>query len=735
MKKKLILPLVAMTFGALGTVGCLTSCSDNNDSSSRSEVQLKHLTSMSISNKEALQAAWERGDSDRSILLTTSEVINLSAYIQKGWITITSSNTELVAAIGSRLQVRKNDAGTATITVTYSDGTTTLTDTVTVTVTKATAVSIKSIYDSDAVKNADTSKSVELGTYCVKAVVTAVNSKGYVLDDGTGAILVYNAGLDLSAGTHAIVKGTLTSYKGLLEFTSLKKVEEVSDVKPTLYLDGTAKKSYLAETGDATTFDTDVKSMTFHPIEIWGTAYAYGSYTAFKVNDLGTTVVESMYYPTSGVKKIQIGKAYKLKGYARYGSSYTALYVDSVEDFSLNAKTISIAASGTPYFNAENKVVISTRMQVTSTNPVNATNKEVTWSIAEDDASLATIDEKGVLTPKALGTVTVNAVYKADATIKASTEVEIKDCGGAIGSLTLTPTADVTDAWAGLSQTLTAALTDANAEKPAVLRTVTWTSSDTSIATVKASEDTLTATITSKKAGTVTITATTDNVGSDGKHITASRNYTFKSVTKASQQEDAAKASGNTMSNGNASYNNVVSAKGVVVASWKGSSSASGNNNFMVDDGESGVFWVYYSKTSNVAIGDVVSFSGTLTGYSFAYEIKASSFSKTSGTMTAHTETAVAKEASAITSLPSSSQRPTVTEKWSTTLYGITSGSYTNLYTAQTNGTSIRTNLSSQVTGKIEDGKTYTVEYYPQQYYRSQWIVVTSLTEQVAEVA
>ncbi|KAB7790193.1 alpha-L-fucosidase [Bifidobacterium leontopitheci] len=135
--------------------------------------------------------------------------------------------------------------------------------------------------------------------------------------------------------------------------------------------------------------------------------------------------------------------------------------------------------------------------------PENATDKTVTWSTS--DAAVATVDGSGVVTAVAPGTVTITAT-----------------AGGKSGSLTITvsdkapetvPVQSVTvtgdkTMTVGGEQTLTATVTPADATD----KTVTWKSSDVSVATVNADGK-----VVANKAGTVTITATAnDGSGKSG---------------------------------------------------------------------------------------------------------------------------------------------------------------------------------------------------------------------------
>ena len=135
--------------------------------------------------------------------------------------------------------------------------------------------------------------------------------------------------------------------------------------------------------------------------------------------------------------------------------------------------------------------------KVTATvTPSNATNKTVTWT--SSNTSVATVSG-GTITGVSAGTATITAktsngkTATVSVTVKTNTSI-VKPTG-----ITVSPTTvELTE---GDTQTITATVAPSNATN----KTVTWTSSDTSVATVSSG------TITAVKEGTATITATTSN--------------------------------------------------------------------------------------------------------------------------------------------------------------------------------------------------------------------------------
>lgn len=121
-------------------------------------------------------------------------------------------------------------------------------------------------------------------------------------------------------------------------------------------------------------------------------------------------------------------------------------------------------------------------------DPENTTDT-LSWS--SSDESVATVDENGVVTAVATGNATIVATTSRSKFASCNIQVRIFST-----SVTVNPTAQVN---VGKTVTLTATMQPADTTD-----TITWKSSDTSVATVSSS-----GVVTAKKVGTVTITATT----------------------------------------------------------------------------------------------------------------------------------------------------------------------------------------------------------------------------------
>ncbi|ANY65532.1 hypothetical protein BBD42_02915 [Paenibacillus sp. BIHB 4019] len=139
-------------------------------------------------------------------------------------------------------------------------------------------------------------------------------------------------------------------------------------------------------------------------------------------------------------------------------------------------------------------------------SPSNATNKKVTWT--SSDPSVATVDEDGVITPLTAGTVTITGTTE-DGGKTATSTVTINETDVLVTGVTVSPAA-ITLTAGGSPGTVTAGVSPSNATN----KKVTWTSSDPSVATVD--EDGV---ITPLRAGTVTITGTTEDGGKTATSI------------------------------------------------------------------------------------------------------------------------------------------------------------------------------------------------------------------------
>ena len=168
---------------------------------------------------------------------------------------------------------------------------------------------------------------------------------------------------------------------------------------------------------------------------------------------------------------------------------------------------VVIEPTSISFANASETVFLGKTKTLTATiNPENAHNKTITWS--SSNTSVATVSSKGVVTAKSLGTATITAKTFNGKT--ATCTVYVKEPVTAITLSDLTATL-----WVGATKTITATATPSTASSTAV----TWSSSNTSVATVSSY-----GVITARAAGTCTITCK----AADGSGISKSCAVTVK---------------------------------------------------------------------------------------------------------------------------------------------------------------------------------------------------------------
>ena len=155
------------------------------------------------------------------------------------------------------------------------------------------------------------------------------------------------------------------------------------------------------------------------------------------------------------------------------------------------------------------KIFIGKTVTLKSTvSPSNATNRNVTWK--SSNTSVATVSSAGVVTGKKAGTATITCTAKDGSGVKATCKITVTK---PVTKITLNKAA--ASIKAGKTVKLSAAVTPTNATD----RSVIWSSSNTSIATVSS-----TGVVTAKKAGTVTITCK----AKDGSGVKATCKITVK---------------------------------------------------------------------------------------------------------------------------------------------------------------------------------------------------------------
>lgn len=296
--KKSFIPLTALALLALVSCGPTNNPTSSEPSepassqpaSSEAASEEDAVNSITITNKEELQAAWPLESANRTIGIATDPAGNVNLLINQGKIKITSSNEDVVGVTGRVLSAKK--VGTSTITVAYGDKS----DTVEVSV--AAAESAITLYGTvhagtaeDPLDNADAVKVAEAtGTtetekyYYVKGVVASFrdapssygNVSYYLKAEGSATkFLVYRAVLskdfkadgstkvtddDIWVGATVTAKVKIVNYMGNTpETSSGGEITKVEGTKPEIHdIEATVAEAVAATKAlDPNTTSTD----------------------------------------------------------------------------------------------------------------------------------------------------------------------------------------------------------------------------------------------------------------------------------------------------------------------------------------------------------------------------------------------------------------------------------------------------------------------------------------------
>ena len=164
------------------------------------------------------------------------------------------------------------------------------------------------------------------------------------------------------------------------------------------------------------------------------------------------------------------------------------------KSITISAASTTVAVTGVSLNKTSTTLTVGGTETLTATvAPTNATNKNVSWT--SSNTSVASVSN-GVITAKAAGTATIT-VTTADGNKTATCTVTVNAATVAVTGVSLNKTS--TTLTVGGTETLTATIAPTNATN----KNVSWTSSNTSVASVS------NGVITAKATGTATITVTT----------------------------------------------------------------------------------------------------------------------------------------------------------------------------------------------------------------------------------
>lgn len=165
------------------------------------------------------------------------------------------------------------------------------------------------------------------------------------------------------------------------------------------------------------------------------------------------------------------------------------------KEYTLNIKSATVPVTGVTLNQAELSLYTGESKTLTATvQPDSATNKNVTWE--SSNKSVATVDANGLVTAVSAGTATIT-VTTEDGNKTATCAVTVAAATVPVTGVTLNKTS--TSLYVGDTETLTATVAPDNATNKAV----TWTSSDSTVATVDQN-----GVVTALARGTAVITAT-----------------------------------------------------------------------------------------------------------------------------------------------------------------------------------------------------------------------------------
>ncbi|MCM1543810.1 MAG: Ig-like domain-containing protein [Ruminococcus sp.] len=377
------------------------------------------------------------------------------SYASNKKVTWKSSNTA-VATVSSSGVVKPKKVGTATITCTTADGG-----------YKANCV-VTVVIKTTSIKLSKASATVAAGkTYSLKATLAPTNATDKTVkwsSSNTKVAKVSSSGVvtAVAGGSCTITAKSSGGQSATCKITVTQKVSTVdlSKTSATLY---TSQVYTLKATITPSTATNQNVTWSSSNTKV-ATVSSKGAVTAIAT---GSAIIT--------VKTADGG----------YTSKCTVKVVKKVDvkGISLSSKTLSLAKGKQATLD-------------TTFNPNNASEKGVTWTTS--DSSIATVTSKGVVKGVKTGKAVITAKSKdGNFTAKCTVTVTQKATGVKLSASTI----KVAN---GQSKTLTATVSPSDASN----KKVTWKSSNTAIAKVNSS-----GVVTGVKAGTATITATTNDGG------------------------------------------------------------------------------------------------------------------------------------------------------------------------------------------------------------------------------
>ena len=392
-------------------------------------------------------------------------------------VTWSSSDTS-VATVDNYGKVTAKKSGTAVITVKTSNG---FTDTCTVTVTSE----VESIQFTESNITLDIGKEKQLELIITPADVPNADVTLTVADPTIVSINSNGKIKALKAGKTTITARTDNGKTATCTVTVNKVAPEKITVSPT------SKTIYVGDTLSLTTQIT--------PAEAANDKLTWSS------NKTSVATVDA-----NG--KVTAKAAGTVTITVKTSNNKTSTCTITVKDIEATGVTVTPTTA---------TLEVGKTQTVTAKVAPDKADQSVTWT--SSNSSVATVDAKGVITAKAIGTATITAKTTNGKT--ATVAVTVK----AVEATSVTITASANSCSVGDTITLTAKVSPEKASQ-----SVTWTSSNTSVATVSSS-----GVVTAKAVGTTTITAKTANSKTATYSITVNP-VTATSVTLSETSKELA---------------------------------------------------------------------------------------------------------------------------------------------------------------------------------------------------
>ena len=250
------------------------------------------------------------------------------------------------------------------------------------------------------------------GDYDVKGIIVLQTSKGFVLDDGTGAVYCYVA-LDagFAVGDYASATLTIAPYYAIWEATAVASMTKLTETAPLLDAPVTLTPALIDEwktkggTKDETT--APLATADVYPVKFTAAAALDGTYSYFNIEGSTTKLEPSSLLDSM---KLTVGTNYDIVAYcAGYNGSkdFVGLYVQEA-----TAKYDTITALD---IQGATSVAVGATIELKAVVTPSTANPGVVWETS--DAETATVVD-GIVTGVKEGNVNITATSVVDSNIK-----------------------------------------------------------------------------------------------------------------------------------------------------------------------------------------------------------------------------------------------------------------------------------------------------------------------------